>query len=72
MLTAQKERMQRMTQIIKYYYPNQLPILQREPRQKEIEVESRIQRFRCSCHHCVYHRDLSENTRMENNYDTVD
>ncbi|XP_014649332.1 PREDICTED: developmental pluripotency-associated protein 3 [Ceratotherium simum simum] len=70
LLTARKERMQRMIQIIKYRYSSQLPVLQRERRQKEIEVESRIQRFRCSCHYCLYHRDLSENTSTENNYDT--
>uniref|UniRef100_A0A3Q2I9X6 Developmental pluripotency associated 3 n=2 Tax=Equus TaxID=9789 RepID=A0A3Q2I9X6_HORSE len=68
LLTVRKERMQRMIQIIKYRYSGQLPVLQRESRQKEIEVESRIQRFRCSCHYCLYHRDVSENT--ENNYDT--
>ncbi|KAM8942697.1 uncharacterized protein AAEQ78_014823 [Lycaon pictus] len=30
---------------------------------KEIEVESREERFRCSCHYCLYHRDLSEDTK---------
>ncbi|XP_014635893.1 PREDICTED: developmental pluripotency-associated protein 3-like [Ceratotherium simum simum] len=70
LLTAQKERMQRMIQIIKCHHSNQLPVLPREPRQKKTEVESRIQRFRCRCHYCLYHRDLSENTSMENSYDT--
>lgn len=61
----------KMMWIIEYRYLNELPLLQREPRQKEVEIESRMERLRCSCHYRLYHRDLSEDINMENNYDTV-
>lgn len=70
LLTARKERMERMIQIIKYRYLNQLPQIRREGRPKDVGVESRMARFRCSCHYCLYHRDLSEDTGAEKNDST--
>ncbi|XP_073745839.1 developmental pluripotency-associated protein 3-like [Callorhinus ursinus] len=71
LLTAQKERMARMIQMIQYQrYLNPGSQLQKDLQQKETEEgESRVERFRCRCHYCLYHKDLSEETSMENNYD---
>uniref|UniRef100_A0A452VCW7 Developmental pluripotency-associated protein 3 n=1 Tax=Ursus maritimus TaxID=29073 RepID=A0A452VCW7_URSMA len=70
LLTAWRERMESMIRLIQYQrYLNQLSKLQKDRQQKEIEGESRVERFRCSCHYCLYHKDLSEDSSMENNYD---
>ena len=53
LLTAQKERIERMIQIMKQYYGNQSPLTQRELWQKVVETES-LERFKCSCHFCLY------------------
>ncbi|CAK7299586.1 Developmental pluripotency-associated protein 3 [Vulpes lagopus] len=60
LLTARKERMERMIRLIQYQrYLN-----------KRSMGESRVERFRCTCHYCLYHKDVSEDTSMEKNYDT--
>ncbi|XP_045737759.1 developmental pluripotency-associated protein 3 [Mirounga angustirostris] len=71
LITAWKERMERMMRLIQYqHYLNQWSMLQKNLQQKETESESRAERFRRSRHHCLHHKDLSEDTSMENNYDT--
>ncbi|XP_019310217.2 developmental pluripotency-associated protein 3-like [Panthera pardus] len=58
LLTARKERMERLMWFIKNHrYFNQ-----------RSTDESRVERFRCRCHYCLYHRP-PEDTSMENNYD---
>ncbi|XP_027457849.1 developmental pluripotency-associated protein 3-like [Zalophus californianus] len=71
LLTARKERMARMIRMIQYQcYLSPGPQLQKDPQQKEAEEgESRVERFGCRCHYCLYHKDLSEDTSMENNCD---
>ncbi|KAF3816540.1 hypothetical protein GH733_013888 [Mirounga leonina] len=71
LLTARKERMARMIRMIQYQrYRSPGSQLQKDLWQKEAEEgESRVERFRCRCHHRLYHKDLSEDTSMENNYD---
>ncbi|CAD7680099.1 unnamed protein product [Nyctereutes procyonoides] len=57
LLTARKERMERMIPLIQYQrYLN-----------KRSMGESRVERFRCACHYCLYPKDVSEDTSMENN-----
>ncbi|XP_011287403.3 developmental pluripotency-associated protein 3 [Felis catus] len=59
LLTARKERTERLMWFIKnHHYFN-----------KHSTDESRVERFRCICHYLLYHRDPSEDTSMENNYD---
>nr|XP_012416421.1 PREDICTED: developmental pluripotency-associated protein 3-like [Odobenus rosmarus divergens] len=72
LVTARKERMARMMRLIQYQrYLSPGPQLQKDLQQKEAEEgESRVERCRRSRHHCLYHKDLSEDTSMENNYDT--
>ncbi|XP_048958375.1 developmental pluripotency-associated protein 3 isoform X2 [Canis lupus dingo] len=71
LLTARKERMERMIRLIQYQrYLNKRSMLQKDLPEQEIEGESRVERFRCTCHYCLYHKDVSEDTSMENNYDT--
>ncbi|XP_059260698.1 developmental pluripotency-associated protein 3 isoform X2 [Mustela nigripes] len=71
LLTARKERMARMIRMIQYQrYLNPGSQLQKDLQQKETEEgETRVERFRCRCHYCLYHKDLAEETSMENNYD---
>ncbi|XP_054446935.1 developmental pluripotency-associated protein 3 [Pteronotus mesoamericanus] len=64
--TARRERMQRMLQVIRY---RTLSLLQKDPQERKLEIESRSRRFRCSCRYCLYHGDPSDNITMENNYD---
>ncbi|XP_041586906.1 developmental pluripotency-associated protein 3-like [Vulpes lagopus] len=71
LLTARKERMERMIRLIQYQrYLNKRSMLQKDLPEQEIEGESRVERFRCTCHYCLYHKDVSEDTSMEKNYDT--
>nr|XP_045755031.1 developmental pluripotency-associated protein 3-like [Mirounga angustirostris] len=71
LLTARKERMARMIRMIQHQrYLSPGSQLQKDLQQKVAdEGESRVERFRCRCHYCLYHKDLSEETSMENNYD---
>ncbi|KAM5264960.1 developmental pluripotency-associated protein 3 [Hipposideros larvatus] len=48
--TARKERMQRMLQVIRSYT---LSLLQKDPQERKIEIESRFRRFRCSSHYYI-------------------
>ncbi|KAF0882735.1 DPPA3 protein, partial [Crocuta crocuta] len=59
LLTARKERMERLMWLVKNH---------RYFKQSSTD-ESRVERFRCRCHYCLYHKDPSEDTNTENNYD---
>uniref|UniRef100_A0A8C0LVY4 Developmental pluripotency associated 3 n=2 Tax=Canis lupus familiaris TaxID=9615 RepID=A0A8C0LVY4_CANLF len=63
LLTARKERMERMIRLIQYQrYLKEQSMLQKDLPEQEIEGESRVERFRCTCHYCLYHKDISEDT----------
>ncbi|XP_032329343.1 developmental pluripotency-associated protein 3 [Camelus ferus] len=64
LLTARQERMERMIQFIKNRYSGPFPMSrsQREPRSRDVETQSRVEIFRCTCNYCLYHRDLSQDT----------
>ncbi|XP_057556712.1 developmental pluripotency-associated protein 3 [Hippopotamus amphibius kiboko] len=78
-LTDRREKMERLIQSIKKRYGKGVPQSdsQREPQQNDAETRSRVQRFRCSCRFCRFHRDPSEdsdenyyNNKYDSNYDT--
>ncbi|XP_045637172.1 developmental pluripotency-associated protein 3 [Ursus americanus] len=71
LLIARKERMAKMIRMIQYQrYLSPGSQLQKDLQQKETEEgESRVERFRCRCHYCLYHKDFSEDVSMGSNYD---
>ncbi|XP_029798333.1 developmental pluripotency-associated protein 3-like [Suricata suricatta] len=58
-LSARKQRMERlMWLVINHRYFKQ-----------PSKDEPRVERFRCRCHYCLYHKDPSEDTDTEIGYD---
>ncbi|XP_029813158.1 developmental pluripotency-associated protein 3-like [Suricata suricatta] len=58
-LSAWKERMERLLWLVINHRYVQQPS----------KDEARVERFRCRCHYCLYHKDPSEDASMEIGYD---